>query len=95
MTRKLFIYEDSLQEKHKAPMFYCRQKSNQITVTMLNENDFVYSDYKSNSWPLNKTVTIQRNKKKVKTTDESPTQRQLLPCFRNIHIYNSRNFIIY
>lgn len=44
-------------------------------MTIYNENDFVYSDYKSNSWSLYKTVTVQRTKKKVKTTDVGPLEK--------------------
>lgn len=35
-------------------------KDDQITRAMFNENGFVYSDYKSNSWSLYKTDSTKK-----------------------------------
>ena len=79
MTREPFYTWRVAVGDTQIPMLHYRQKTTRLQwLCLMKMVLFILiikaiHDHKSNSWSLYKTVTVRRNKKKVKTTDESTT----------------------
>lgn len=57
---KAFSYMKICHRRNTSTYAPRQIKDDQITRAMFNENGFVYSDYKSNSWSLYKTDSTKK-----------------------------------